>query len=467
MILFGLLKKSILITKASLKSEVNRSSNIKNPDEIAFLPAAIEIQEKPPSPLGRLLLAIIIILFSSVIAWSWLGQLDTVAVAQGKLITDGKSKIIQAVDAGVIKNINVVDGELVTKGDVLVEIDPTEEIADETRLKEDLVAVKLDIARHRALISSPRNPIITIDFTGSNSQNLFWAARELMEAEAKEQIKKLETFKQLILRGRAELSTIKARIKRYSNTIPLLEKRVAAHVYLGSKNIVSKLKVNTVQEELLGRKQDLVIQEKLFAEKEQQINVLRSEKRTQVANFLTQNTAALNIAIQKKRRLEQEITKAKERRLRQVLTAPVSGTVQQLAINTVGGVVRAAQELMVVVPAESKLEVEGAILNKDIGFIEKGQTAVIKFESFQFTKFGSIPGKVSYISVDSVNNERLGLVYPIRLELLKTKILVGDRWVKFAPGMSVTIEVKTGKRRIIDYFLSPIIQHTDESLRER
>ena len=145
----------------------------------------------------------------------------------------------------------------------------------------------------------------------------------------------------------------------------------------------------------------------------------------------------------------------------------MAGVVQQLAVHTVGGVVTPAQELMVIVPADSRIEVESMVLNKDIGFVHSGQEAEIKVESFPFTRYGTIVGEVKFVSRDAVADETLGLVYPARMKMAKTTILSGSTEVPLAPGMAVTVEIKTGKRRLIEYLLAPLQRYRDESLRER
>ena len=159
--------------------------------------------------------------------------------------------------------------------------------------------------------------------------------------------------------------------------------------------------------------------------------------------------------------------KTTQRTTLQRLVAPIDGIVTQLSVHTVGGVVRPAQELMKIVPQEDNLEVEAWIQNKDIGFVQEEQKAEIKVDAFPFTKYGTLDATIVDISNDAVSDENKGLVYASRVILERTKILVGDKLVNLTPGMSVTVEVKTGKRRLIEYFLSPIMQHTDESIRER
>ncbi|MNZ68644.1 Hemolysin secretion protein D, chromosomal [compost metagenome] len=165
--------------------------------------------------------------------------------------------------------------------------------------------------------------------------------------------------------------------------------------------------------------------------------------------------------------LTQELKKAEQRNRLMALTAPVDGTVQQLAIHTQGGVVTEAQPLMVIVPSDAPVEVEAMLENKDIGFVRAGQEVEVKVETFTFTKYGVVHGTVLNISNDAIEDEKLGLVYGARIQLRENHIRVGDQNVALSPGMAVRVEVKTDKRRVIDYFLSPLKQYRRESLGER
>ncbi|MGI9303854.1 MAG: HlyD family type I secretion periplasmic adaptor subunit, partial [Gammaproteobacteria bacterium] len=165
--------------------------------------------------------------------------------------------------------------------------------------------------------------------------------------------------------------------------------------------------------------------------------------------------------------LRHERIKAETRTGLRQLRAPIGGVVQQLAVHTVGGVVTPAQALMVIVPSENRLEVEAYIQNKDIGFIEEAQAAEVKVDAFPFTKYGTIDAEIVNVSNDAVENENLGWVFLSRVAMNDSTILVGNRQVNLTPGMSVSVEVKTGKRRIIEFFLSPLLRYKQESIKER
>lgn len=149
------------------------------------------------------------------------------------------------------------------------------------------------------------------------------------------------------------------------------------------------------------------------------------------------------------------------------LTSPVDVTVQQLIVHTIGGVVTPAQPVMVIVPRDKALEVEAFVENKDIGFVKPNQDAEVKIETFQYTKYGTVHARVTSVSHDAINDDKRGLIYSIRVKMEKAAIDVDGTWVRLSPGMAVSVEIKTGKRRVIEYFLSPLLQHAAESLRER
>ena len=178
-------------------------------------------------------------------------------------------------------------------------------------------------------------------------------------------------------------------------------------------------------------------------------------------------SAALAEAETRAHSLSKELVKAETRATQQTLTAPIDGVVQQLAIHTVGGVVTPAQQLMVVAPREGQLEVEAWVENKDIGFVNPGQEAEIKIEAFPFTRYGIVEGKLVTLSTDAVPIEKVGLVYTAKVTMAKSMIQVENKLVNLSPGMNVTVEIKTGHRRLIEYFLDPVMRGVKETARER
>lgn len=256
-------------------------------------------------------------------------------------------------------------------------------------------------------------------------------------------------------------------IKKLEQTLPLITKRAQALERLYAKSMVSETEYLELEQQRIERVQDLAaqrqIQQKLSAainEAQQQINSLKADT---LGKLLTQIADSRNqIAT-----ITEELVKARDMNDKQILYAPVSGYVQQLAVNTIGGVVTEAQQLMIVVPEEENLEVQVMLGNQDIGFVERDMPAEIKIHTFPFTKYGLIDATVTHISDDAVIDEKLGLVYTMHLKMHKSTIRVEAKDVKLIPGMAVTAEVKTTQRRVIEYFLSPLLRYRQESIRER
>ena len=179
------------------------------------------------------------------------------------------------------------------------------------------------------------------------------------------------------------------------------------------------------------------------------------------------NKTELTLTETKIKSYQQELIKAKNRSVKQTLVAPINGVVQELAVHTIGGVVTPAQKLMVLVPEREQLEIEAWVDNKDIGFVNENDKAEIKVEAFPFTKYGTIDGTIKTLSRAAVPLEKVGLVFYARVGMERNVIQVENKSVELTPGMNVTVEIKTGARRIIEYFLAPLLRGVKESIRER
>ncbi len=463
----GGLSRAWAVARAAWAADRKRPKVSRRPEEVEFLPAAVELLEKPASPLGRGFALAIVALFLAVVAWGWFGRIDTVAVAPGRIVPGERVKTIQPLEIGIVRAIHVRDGQKVRRGEVLIELDPTERGADLARLEHDLTAARLDAARLRALSARPGDPAAAFAPPPAPDPAMLAATRSLMLAEAAEQREAIAAMGAGIRRRRAERASAEARVARYRDTIPLLRERVEARRFLVQREIASRLRLNELREQLIERERALEVERRRLAEMAEAITELERRRAERAATFAAGVARGLSEAMRLAARLEQELAKARERLRSRILRAPVAGVVQQLAVHTVGGVVNPAQRLMIVVPTGAALEVEAMAANKDIGFVRAGQEAAIKVESFPFTRYGTIGGTVAHISADSVADERLGLVYPMRVAMASDRILVGSAWTPLAPGMAVTVEVKTGQRRAIEFFLSPFLRYRDEALRER
>ena len=264
-----------------------------------------------------------------------------------------------------------------------------------------------------------------------------------------------------------DLAIVDQELERLQATMPFLNEQVEARQELVEKGYSARLVFLQLQERQIDQqKQILTGQEQrqasieAIASIDRQIEEAMAVMRVEVLEEFALAEAQIVFA-------EQELAKAEQVSAMQHLTAPVDGVVEQLSIYTVGAVVEAAQPLMSIVPGKEGLIAEVLVLNKDVGFIEIGDEVELKFEAFPFTKYGIIDGTVTSLSLDAIQDENMGLVYLARVSMAEQQIRVLGRDVPLTSGMVVTAEVKTGKRRIIEFLLAPLFRYKDEALRER
>ena len=457
-------------------------------EELAFLPAALEIVETPPPPMAGATSGTVIALFCVALAWACFGKADIVATASGRIVPSDRTKVVQPVETGVVRAIHVRDGQSVKAGEVLIELDPTVAEAELRHLQSDLMEARLEAARLRAALAWQEDPLSDFHPPKEASPEAIELQRRLLMSQVAEQKAKVEEIKQQEFQKEAERATIRATINKLNETIPVVEERVKLRRYLFDRELGSKLVYLSEYQDLVGLQQDLLVQRSRHGEADAAVGALLEARLKLVAEYQRTRLDELTKAEQKAAGLAQDVVKAVQRTQYQVLAAPVDGTVQQLSVHTVGGVVTPAQGLMVVVPADSGLEIEAMVSNRDIGFVRADQDVEVKIDTFNFTRYGLIHGKVLSISQDAIardkpqdkSNDRIPgttttssepkgqeLVYAARISLDRTQMQVEESRVTLSPGMAVTAEIKTGSRTIISYLLSPLLKYTRESLRER
>lgn len=428
-----------------------------------FLPAVLEIQQAPPSPIGRAITWTIIAVFTAGILWATFGWIDIVATAQGKIIASGYSKVIQPYETGVIASIHVIDGQVVTRGEILIELDPTQNRADRDRASNEYRAAKVDAARLRALIAGRS----TFDEPSDGDPQYIALQQQLLRDQLSEYQARVGAAQHLIDQRRAALDQTKENIRRLEATVPMEAERADAYKKLLEHDAATKLDFLQAEQQRIDKTQELAGQRKKLVQDAAALSEAEKNHRVTVTEFQQTKQAELSTIETKAASLSQEVTKAGQKADLQRLTSPIDGVVQQLAVHTVGGVVTPAQQLLIVVPHEHPVEAEAQVENKDVGFVKEDQPVEIKVETFPFTLYGTIPGKVLSVSDDAAPIEKVGLVYPTRVSMDRSTIQVEGKKVNLSPGMAVTVEIKTGKRRLIEYLLSPLLKSVKESLRER
>jgi hemolysin D len=410
--------------------------------EAEFLPAALSIQTQPVSPAGRWVARILMLLLVVLFVWSVMGQMDIIVNAQGKIIPGGYTKTIASVEVASVQTLNVQEGQAVKAGDVLIELDTRTSDSERDKSEGERQSAWLQAERSRAMLKAIE--------TGQPPK---LAAGKPQDLDAQRVQDAQQHLQDQWRDYQAKLMRLEGEISRYTQALPLASQR--------AKDYAELAKVNDVSQHAWSEKEQyrIDLQGQLADVKHQKAALIAETRKTAQDALNDANRAAASSA--------QDVHKATVHGDLLKLTSPVDGTVQQLTVHTVGGVVPAAQPLMQIVPMQATVEMEAFMENKDVGFVHAGQEAQVKIDAFEYTKYGTIPAKVSHVSQDAIQDEKRGLIYSVKVVLTQPTINVGDREVALSPGMSGSVEIKTGTRRVIEYVLAPLLQHGRESLRER
>lgn len=441
---------------------------IRSDDERAFLPAHLELTEAPTSPTARRFMWLIMGFFTVALLWACFGKLDIVAVAPGKLVVGSHTKIVQPADTAVVKRILVRDGQTVKRGDLLIELDATATGADYSKADDALVTAKLAELRLAALADAlARNAPPRMRNEGNLPQARVNAEASLAQSTYTAYVAKRDNLQAAIAQRRAELHTLQSMIGPLEETAKIAKSRAEDYAKLVEGKYVGRHDYLMREQERIAAERDLTAQRGRLGEAQSALQAAQEQLRVLASDTQQQTLDGLRQAREQVAQLTPEVAKTRQRNTLMQLRAPVDGTVQQLAIHTVGGVVSPAQTLLAVVPSSDTLAVDATILNKDIGFVHAGQTVAVKIESFPYTRYGYLEGVVESVSHDAAQDEKMGLVFPARIRLRTATLEIDGVRVTMTPGMSSSVEIKTGKRRVIDYLISPLQQHAREALREK
>lgn len=455
------------VWKAAWSMRLALDPPTRSADELAFLPAHLELTDTPVSPVPKVAARIIIGLFGVALLWAVIGKLDIVAVATGKTVPGDRTKVIQPLEAAVVKAIHVSDGQHVKAGQLLIELDSTSTAADARKATDALSSAQGSKARYQAELAAldSHHPPKAFTFSGTPAE--IATENGLAQSEYRTYVSKHESFSSQLAQRQAELATTRGLITHLAESAAIAQARSKDLQALLARKYVSQHDYLTQEQGRIEAERDLESQRSHVFELQAAIAAQRDELASQEADFRRQITDGLRQSSDQAAQYGEDADKSIRRNQLMRLTAPVAGTVQQLAIHTVGGVVTPAQPLLVIVPEGESLEVEAMVENKDIGFVRQGQDAVIKVESFPYTRYGYLTGKVVSVSHDAIQDEKRGLLFQAKVRLDAQRLNIEGTWVNLSAGMVVSAEIKTGKRRVVTYLLSPLQQHTGEALRER
>jgi len=430
-------------------------------DKHEFKPLLVEIEDRPINPLGRILLWTIITFMVLGSIWLYVGKIDIVVTARGKIIPFGDVKILQPIETGVISKILIKEGEFVLKGQVLIEIDPSVTETNLDSKKKNLEHLEIEIARLMALIKDKD----FIDYVLDKDSKIL-ITQQLIYQATKQGFKQQQLLiEKQVLQVREQLQSAKidkSRLEQHKNNAQIRENNLLEVI-----DIIERSEYDSTHKEVIEHEEQIRMKNHEIKQLNEKLNELDEQDLLITQEY--QNKLLEELTLKRKEASLQkvEIESIRFRKAKQNITSPVDGYVSRLMVHTIGGVVTPAEKLISIVPKDAPLIIKATVLNQDVGFIKKGMEAAIKIDTFNFQKYGLIPATVTHIADDSIDDEKLGPVYEIYLKPIKTSLMVKGEEVTLNSGMSVSAELKVGKRRVIEFFIYPLIKYLDEGMSVR
>ena len=448
-----------------------------NNDYHDFKPILAEIEERPPNPLGTIFLWTIIALVVVAVLGLYFVKVDVVVTARGKIIPLGDVKVVQPLETGVVTAIHVKEGDFVKQGAVLLEIDPSIDKADLEGKIRNMKLSGMSMERINAVIAGG-------GFAPSAKGSLQETVRsQTAQYHAQKGIytSTLQGKEKEYQETQTELNTQKGEIRSLKGLITMAaedERRQKALVEIGA---LAENRYREKMKERMNLEKERDVKKGQVEQTATKLGRIKDEIATFKSTFQEKLLSEYSTNLQSKNSLEAEVSSLKFRQGKKQIISPVTGYVHQLQVKTVGGVVTTAQPVVSLVPENTPILVNALVFNQDIGFVKTGQPCVIKVDAFDFQKYGTVAGAVQTISPSSIDEKEQGKEsgkekgseaggggYPVYIKMLSEHLSTKDGTTyNLKPGMSVSAEINVGKRRVIEFFLFPVIRYLDEGLKVR
>jgi membrane fusion protein, adhesin transport system len=398
--------------------------------------------------------------------WSYKGTLDIVSVAQGRVIPSGKIKHIQHYEGGIIQEIKVHEGDVVSEGQPLIVLEQLRSGASLEELQMRMNALKVDMVRLEALMLEKNELIFPLEFS-DHLAPLVEEAKTLFAIQKENQqntVKKLHT---VILQRDQRIETIQSQLRNKLERLPLLEEEMALSDELFQDNLTTRFKhINIIRQvkEIQGEIESdrSALKEAGHALKESQEKLAET-----MSKFKENQSEELNKTKQELNELSTRLKKFKDHLDRTVIRSPINGVVKKIHIVTRGGVVKPGDTLVDIVPSEENLVIEAHLDISDIGYIKNGQLVFLQLPSRDARKFQKIQGQVVHVSPDTFTDSQERTFYNVRIETEKNYFSADGQEYRLYPGMVVLAYIHIGERTILEYLVDPFVNTLSLSLQER
>lgn len=400
--------------------------------------------------------------------WAYFAEIDEITVGEGKVIPSSQVQVIQNLEGGIVADIPVKVGDLVSKGQIIMKLDPTRfsSSMSETQAKRDSLLAKVARLEAEATGTAFKAPA---ELMKTNPQ-LVNEERTLMESRQQELSTAMMVLRQQAEQRAQELSEKKANYQQLQESQDLVSQELKISKPMAAQGVMSAVEILRLERQLSDVKGQMDAARLAIPRLEQAAAEARSKITASMAKFRSDAAADLNLARAELAGTSAVSLAAEDRLARTAVRSPVAGIIKQLKVTTVGGVIQPGMEVMEIVPLEDNLLVETKIRPSDVGFITPGQEATVKVTAYDFSIYGGLDARVENITADTITTEKgdkTESFYIVRVRTKSTTFSSSKKALPIMPGMVATVHIRTGKKTILNYLLKPIIKARYDSMRER
>lgn len=413
----------------------------------------------------RVIALLICLMIGGFLFWAHFAELEEVAIATGEVIPQGQIKVIQHLEGGIIQDIFVREGDMVTAGTPLAQLDLVSSRTNKEELEVSLDGLYLELARLEA--EAYGTPLELPAEIVARRPQLADRERRAYEGRRQEMVSTLSVLREQVRQRESEVQQLREERKAVANNLKLMRERFSISSDLivdGLTSRVDHLQLEGELEELGGRLETLG---PALRRSEAALAEAKEREREATLGFRREALDQLSARQRDVSRLRESLLKATDQARRTEIISPIDGVVKSLRYNTIGGVVKPGESIMEIVPTSEKLVIEAKLDPRDIGYVRVGQEAMVKISTYDFARYGGLEGKVIYLSADSLTTQDGQTFFRVRAETDRTYLgdQVGD--LPITPGMQATVDIHTGKKSVLDYLLKPVLRLKTEAFRER
>jgi len=435
------------------------------PDDGTFVPGWERLETSRMAPRRRRVLHLLLGFGAAALAWTLLGNLDVVVVAEGRLVPRTQLKLVQPADAGVVREVLVAEGANVIEGETLVRLDGTLTSSETRALRAEFV--RRDLQRRRIDAELAGTPPLQ---RAGDDEEAYRAALAQFRANRQAHADALGQESAAIVRLEQDLAAARAGERKLERVVPIVRSAAERYAELRREGFASELAALEREREAIEKAEDLAAQRHVVAGLESAGAQARTRRDQVASGYRAQLLAERATADAEIARVGEALARALHRADGIEIRAPYAGTVKDVVARGAGAVVAAGTPLVTLVPAGEELVAEVLVRHEDAGFVHRGQAARVKLVTYPFQKYGTIDGQVNHVAPDATAPSAEAPAasgYRVRVSLATQTLRAGDAPFELASGMLVSAEILLGERRVVEYLLSPLKRAWGEAGRER